>query len=81
MKLIAQKEAEEFVKTGGKEFRYNRDLRLTPGAKDVFTEAGIKLVFDDGATQSSNGSAAPNPPSVGYAPVPQPPALQFEGSE
>ena len=49
MKLFAQKEAEAFVKTGAKEFRYNRDIRLTPGAKDIFTEAGVKLVFDEGA--------------------------------
>jgi L-fuculose-phosphate aldolase len=46
MKLIAQKEAEAFVKTGATEFRYNRDIRLTPGAKDVFSEAGVKVVFD-----------------------------------
>ncbi|MEI8341567.1 MAG: class II aldolase/adducin family protein, partial [Verrucomicrobiota bacterium] len=46
MKLFAQKEAEAFVKTGAKEFRYNRDTRITPGAKDVLTEAGIKIVFD-----------------------------------
>jgi L-fuculose-phosphate aldolase len=66
MKLIAQKEAEEFVKTGAKEFRYNRDSRLTPGARDVFTEAGIKVVFDansaspkaDGASPQSNASAS-----------------------
>ena len=44
MKLFAQREAHEFVKTGAREFRYNRDIRLTPGAKDVFTEAGVKLV-------------------------------------
>jgi|GEM_PF-5842799 len=46
MKLIAQKEAEAIVKTGATEFRYNRDIRLTPGAKDVFSEAGVKVVFD-----------------------------------
>jgi predicted ATPase len=38
MKLFAQKEAEAFVKTGAKEFRYNRDIRLTPGAKDIFAD-------------------------------------------
>jgi L-fuculose-phosphate aldolase len=50
MKLFAQREAQAFVHTGAKEFRYNRDIRLTPGAKDIFTEADVKLVFDDGAT-------------------------------
>ena len=49
MKLFAQKDAEEFAKSGAAEFRYNRDIRLTPGAKDVFSEAGIKVVFDAGA--------------------------------
>ncbi|MFM8982268.1 MAG: class II aldolase/adducin family protein, partial [Spartobacteria bacterium] len=49
MKLFAQKEAEAFVKTGAVEFRYNRDTRLTPGAKDVFSEAGVKVVFDAGS--------------------------------
>ena len=50
MKLFAQRDAEDFVKTGAKEFRFNRDTRLTPGAKDVFIEAGIKTVFDDSAS-------------------------------
>ncbi len=51
MKLFAQKEAEEFVRTGAKEFRYDREIRLTPGAKDILTEASVKIVFQ------SNGSA------------------------
>src|SRR5580765_8015711 len=59
MKLIAQKEAAEFVKTGAKEFRYNRDSRLTPGAKDVFTEAGIKMVFDSNSTSPKPDAASP----------------------
>ena len=50
MKLFAQKDAEAFAKTGATEFRYSRDIRLTPGAKDIFSEAGIKVVFDAGAT-------------------------------
>ena len=60
MKLFAQQEAEAFLKTGAKEFRYNRDTRLTPGAKDVFSEAGIKLVFDDAvvSTPAAGGGAA-----------------------
>lgn len=57
MKLFAQKEAQAFVSTGAKEFRYNRDIRLTPGAKDVFTEAGVKLVFDECAKAPCAGSA------------------------
>jgi L-fuculose-phosphate aldolase len=59
MKLFAQRDAEEFLKTGVKEFRYNRDIRLTPGAKDVFSEAGVKLVFDAGAQAPSVAAVAP----------------------
>ncbi len=56
MKLFAQHEAEEFAKTGAKEFRYDRETRVTPGAKDVLTEAGIKVIFD-----AANGSSAASP--------------------
>ncbi|MEO6785654.1 MAG: class II aldolase/adducin family protein [Chthoniobacteraceae bacterium] len=69
MKLIAQKEAAEFVKTGAKEFRQNGETRLTPGAKDVFTEAGVKVVFDAGAPAPAGTSGAS---SKGYAPVAAP---------
>ncbi|MEK0451672.1 MAG: hypothetical protein RL088_3940, partial [Verrucomicrobiota bacterium] len=57
MKLISQKEASDFVKTGAREFRYNADIRLTPGAKDVFNEANVKLVFD--AKAAAPAAAAP----------------------
>ena len=49
MKLFAQKDAAEFLKTGANEFRHNREVQLTPGARDVFSEAGIKIIFDDGS--------------------------------
>jgi len=61
MKLFAQKEAEEFIKTGAKEFRYDREIRLTPGAKDLFAEAGVKVVFTGGSgpeTAAKPGAAA-----------------------
>ncbi len=58
MKLFAQRDAEAFVKTGVKEFRYNRETRLTPGAKDVFTEANVKLVFDEGASACAASAPA-----------------------
>ena len=64
MKLFAQKEAEAFVKTGAKEFRYNRDTRLTPGAKDVFTEASVKVVFDSDASSPAAAACAPSSPAV-----------------
>ncbi len=64
MKLFAQKDAEDFLKSGAREFRYNRDIRLTPGAKDVFSEAGVKVVFD--ATSIPQVAAVP-PLSAGPA--------------
>ena len=53
------------MKTGAKEFRQNTEIRLTPGAKDIFTEAGIKIVFDTTAPAADTSSA-------GYAPVAAP---------
>jgi len=58
MKLFAQKEAETFVRTGAKEFRYSREIRLTPGAKDIFSEAGVKVVFDPSAQAPASSSPA-----------------------
>ena len=75
MILIAQKEAAEFVSTGAKEFRQNGETRITPGAKDVFSEAGIKIVFDAGAATLA---AAPDSASKGCAPVAAPPAYSAD---
>jgi L-fuculose-phosphate aldolase len=58
MKLFALKEAEAFLKTGFKEFRYDRETRITPGARDILTEAGVKVVFTAGAP-STEAAAAP----------------------
>jgi len=63
MKLFAQKDAETYIKTGAKEFRYDREVRLTPGAKDAFAEAGVKVVFDAAASQ--NGSTPPPAAAAG----------------
>src|SRR5450432_2711166 len=66
MKLFAQPDAAAFIKTGAKEFRFNRDIRLTPGAKDAFTEAGVKVVFDAAATGTPAGAT---PAAAGSAPA------------
>jgi L-fuculose-phosphate aldolase len=63
MKLFAKKDADEFIKTGAKEFRYDREIRLTPGAKDAFSEAGVKVVFSDGSAPA--GSAKPGVAGAG----------------
>src|SRR5437870_4350059 len=81
MKLIAQKEAADFVKTGAKEFRQNSETRLTPGARDVFIEAGVKVVFDGAApAPRSDAPASPTPGAAkgDYAPVPAPPAYSAD---
>ncbi|MEO6740429.1 MAG: class II aldolase/adducin family protein [Chthoniobacteraceae bacterium] len=69
MKLITQKEAADFVKTAAKEFRQNGEIRLTPGAKDIFTEAGVKVVYDDAAPASSGDAkpAAVSPAAAAYS--------------
>lgn len=59
MKLFAQNDATAFVRTGAREFRFNRDIRLTPGARDILVEAGIKVVFDANASSNGGGPAAP----------------------
>ena len=58
MKLFAQKEAEAFLKTGLKEFRYDRETRLTPGARDVLTESGVKIIFAAGSAPATSAIAA-----------------------
>jgi L-fuculose-phosphate aldolase len=52
MKVFSAKDAEQLVAQGQKEFVYTREIQVTPGARDVFSDAGVKLVF-----QSRNGSA------------------------
>ena len=68
MTLISQKEAADFAKSGAREFRYNADIRVTPGAKDIFNEANIKLVFDAQATAAPAApSPAPAAAAAGYS--------------
>lgn len=57
MKLFAQKEAEAFIATGQPEFVYSEDVRLTPMAKDLLLEAGIKVRFQPGSSLTQAGSA------------------------
>ena len=57
MKVFAHKDAAEFVKTGAKDFRHNREVLITPGARDVFSEAGIKIVFENGTDAPSGGGS------------------------
>ncbi len=56
MKVFAQQDAAEFVKTGAREFRHNREVLVTPGARDVLLEASVKIVFDSGAGAPLGGA-------------------------
>ena len=69
MKVFAISDAQAFVKTGAKEFRYNREIRLTPSAKDVLTESGIKIVFDADATATVGAAPAPAASTGSAAPA------------
>ncbi len=55
MKVFSAKDAEEFIATGQKEFVYNRQTLLTPGARDAFSEAGVKAVFDGNGQSAAGG--------------------------
>ncbi|PTX97869.1 class II aldolase/adducin family protein [Opitutus sp. ER46] len=73
MKLFAQNDAAAFVRTGAREFRFNRDIRLTPGARDVLIEAGIKVVFDANASVPTGAApAAPAKSEAAAAPAATP---------
>lgn len=49
MKLFALKEAEAYIQTGQKTLKHDRALRITPAARDVLVEAGVRIVFEEGA--------------------------------
>jgi L-fuculose-phosphate aldolase len=73
MKLFAQTDAIAFARTGAREFRFNRDIRMTPGARDVLVEAGIKVVFDANASAPGAPAAAPKGGEAGPVPAPAAP--------
>lgn len=80
MKVFSSPDAHAFVKTGAKEFRYNRDIRLTPSAKDVLTEAGIKVVFDASVASYTVAAPAAAPAAAPQAAAPAAPAAKSAGS-
>lgn len=58
MTVFSQRDAEQYVATGRKEFRHGRDMLVTPIARDTLLEAGVKVVFDGNAPAPA---AAPAP--------------------
>ena len=66
MSVFATKEAEEFLRTGARELKYNRSLQITPGARDLLSDAGVRLIFQPdashcGASHSATASAPVSP--------------------
>ncbi len=54
MRVFSAKDAEAFVETGETEFVFNRKVQVTPGARDVFSAAGVKLKFTKGQNTSAD---------------------------
>jgi L-fuculose-phosphate aldolase len=77
MKVFSISEAEAFVKSGAREFRHGRQVMLTPSARDVLTEAGVKVVFDPNAGPEKKETPAPATASAGN---PAPPARAADAS-
>lgn len=75
MKLFARKEAEEFLQSGSKELRYDRNLQITPGARDILSDAGVRLVFQGdyvapaGLTPAAAPCGAKSPDGSDYSPA------------
>jgi L-fuculose-phosphate aldolase len=69
MKVFSISDAEAFVKTGAKEFRHCRKTLVTPSARDVLTEHGIKVVFDENAASTTTSVASSAPASSSSAPA------------
>jgi L-fuculose-phosphate aldolase len=71
MSVFATKEAEEFLRTGAKEFRYGRSVQITPGARDILSDAGVRLVFQPEAspatTSAPSAAASSSLPGTGVA--------------
>lgn len=80
MRVFSQKDAETFLKTGAKEFRHNREILLTPGARDTFSEASIKVVFTTGVLPAATAPeiGAPQPDNARLFNSPQAEKLKKE---
>lgn len=81
MKLFSKNDAESFVKTGKKTYVYSRETRLTPSARDVLIENGVKVVFDDGGTTPPIHSTTPMVGSTATAPSPSENERLFQSPE
>lgn len=58
MSLFNQNDAIEFIKTGAKQFSQTPGLIMTPVARDLLIEAGVKIVFDGKARTTANTGGA-----------------------
>ena len=81
MSVFSQKDAEEFVRQGSREFRHDRSIQLTPGARDVFSEAGIRLVFEGGSDPAPVLSSPVRPVASAAAAAPVAAAKSPDGRD
>lgn len=61
MSVFATNEAQQLIKSGATEFRHDRSTQITPAARDLLNEAGIKVIFSRGE------AATPSPASPAKA--------------
>lgn len=47
MTTLTPAEADAFVRSGAKEFRYGRDMRIGFDARNILVRAGVEVIFDD----------------------------------
>jgi L-fuculose-phosphate aldolase len=62
MSVFAITEAQQLIQSGATEFRHDRSTQITPAARDLLGEAGIKVIFTSGGATSSAPVAAPSGP-------------------
>ncbi len=53
-RVFSTQQAVAFIESGQKILNHNRQTIVTPAARDLLVEAGVKVVFDENATYSSS---------------------------
>lgn len=64
MTVFALEQAKQFLQSGATEFRHGRETQVTPAARDLLVENGIKVVFTPSGG-STGGNLAPSSPQPG----------------
>jgi len=80
MTVFATEQAKSFIQSGAKEFRHDRHTQITPSARDLLIENGIKVIFSpDAETSTTSAGTSPVPsrsttsqtPAIGTRPTPE----------